>query len=110
MNARVPADEGVAHLDGERAAGVVGTAAEDVVAQPAAELRAHRALPRVRAEDDAHGLLELPFAADQGDAALRVHAQRERPPGADEVLVHLVSSCLASCFPCWAYVRCGPVS
>ena len=59
---------------------------EDVVVDAAAELRAHRPFAGAVREDEPHRLLDLALARDERDAAGRVGAQREPPPGSYEIV------------------------
>src|SRR3712207_2494541 len=84
LDAGFPARQCGADLVGDLPGGRGVGRPEDEVVDAAAELRAHRPLARHRAEDQPDGLLELPLAGDERDAAGRVGAHRERPPGPDE--------------------------
>ena len=63
-------------LVGDRTGGRGVDRIEDVVTDPAAELRSHRTLTRSGAEDDPYRLGDLSLTPDHGDAAGRVHTQR----------------------------------
>src|SRR5690349_10261870 len=85
VHAVLPHRHGPRDLGRDRRGGHRVRRGEHEVVDAAAELGPHRALARARRDDEPDRLGDLALPPDQGDAAVRVGADREGPATADEV-------------------------
>ena len=104
LDTGLPAVQGGEDLVLDAARGGLVDRSEDQVVDGAAEFGAHGPLARGGREHEPDGLLDLPLAADQGDAPGRADTQREGPAGADELPGHQTTTGM------WPLIVARPVS